>query len=292
MKIRRVFIKSDMKTRVWVMAATVVLVGCGEPSKNKKETVGSAEIVKEFAIKNDSSTQSADAQAPSADGQPPIQVFTKHALTDADLYLDYSGGNGLAEYFVIELIDKKAFMHSKDLAVNQLTADSSSVQKSNGVIHLACQKRDVTFTDNLSDNSDHKEFSYIGEFNSLNVYLLSGIYWEDWNYFFVDKTSGKTTQTFAGNPYLSPDLQYLISVDFDTLEGAAYIGLYEVQNHRKINQITGFYIKKWVPITDAEKMFWSNDNYFYVPVVHNADYWAADGNYTGLEQYIRLKPAA
>jgi hypothetical protein len=219
-----------------------------------------------------------------------IQLIKKHDLSPDDLYLDYDGGRMLSDYFLIELVDEGTFMDSRTSAVNMLSPDTAVIRKRNGKLRLPCDKKEIILTDNLSDGWKHQEYTYIGQIKSLNVYLVSGIYWEDWNYFFVDKSGGNTLQTFSNMPYLSANGKYIICLDFDTFEGAAFIDLYKVTGQKHIDSLVGLYVKKWVPIITPESIFWGKDNYLYVPVMHSFDYAVAEDDYTGLAQYIRLKP--
>ncbi len=270
-----------MKTKVFVVVATLLMVGCKHPSRDALKVQSTS--VDTIAITDTADEAVAKEQT--------IQFIKKHILTEKDLYTDYDGGNQLADFFVIELIDKDTFLKNKGAAVEYFTVDTASVKKYNGILRLPYNNGTVTLTDNLSDGENHKEFSYVGQVKALNAYLISGIYWEDWNYFFVDKQGGQTVQTFANFPYLSADERFIVSVDVDSFEGAAYIDLYEVSNKRYIDPMIGMYIKNWIPMGN-DKMYWCTDNYLYMAVLSNRDYWAAEGNYTGLDQYIRLRPVA
>lgn len=270
-----------MKTRVLVVAVTLVMVGCKNPSNN-------IEKIQEQPV---DTVMVADTMAKTIEEEETIQFIKKHILSEKDLYTDYDGGNQLADFFVIELIDKDTFLRNRSSAVEYFTVDSTSIKKYKGVLRLPCTQGAVTLTDNLSDGERHKEFSYVGQVKALNAYLVSGIYWEDWSYFLVDKHAGRTIQTFANFPYLSADERFIVSVDVDSFEGAAYIDLYEVSDKRHIDPMIGMYIKNWIPM-GKDKMYWSVDNYLYMVVLSNQDYWASEGNYTGLDQYIRLRPVA
>lgn len=270
-----------MKTKVFVVAVTLVMVGCKNPSDNS-EKAQSLSVDTVVAM---------DTTAQTVEEEQAIQFIKKHILSEKDLYTDYDGGSQLADFFVIELIDKDTFLKNKGSAVEYFTLDSTSIKKYKGVLRLPHNNGVVTLTDNLSDGENHKEYSYVGQVKALNAYLISGIYWEDWNYFFIDKQAGRTIQTFANFPYLSADERFIVSVDVDSFEGAAYIDLYEVSDKRYIDPMIGMYIKNWIPL-GKDKIYWSTDNYLYMAVLSNQDYWAAEGNYTGLDQYIRLRPVA
>ena len=271
-----------MKNKVLVVAVVVVMAACKNAS-NESSQIQSFSADTEISI---------DTASTPADPDAPLQLVQKHDLAAKDLYTDYDGGNQLKDYFVIELIDKATFLKNKANAVTFITGDSASFPKINGVLKLNTSKGTITFTDNLSGSEKHKEYSFVGDIPSLSVYLMSGIYWEDWDYFFVDKHSGHTKQRFSNFPYISADMKSIVSIDVDSFEGAAYIDLYQITDRRYIDPQIGMYIKCWIPIDSPEKMYWAKDNYLYIPVAKSRDYWEADGNYSGLDQYIRLKPAA
>lgn len=274
--------KIDMRNRVLVVAVVVVMAACKNAS-NESSQIQSFSADTEIPI---------DTASSPVDPNAPLQLVQRHDLTANNLYTDYDGGKQLQDYFIIELIDKATFTRNKANAAIFITGDSATHPKLKGVLKLPTVKGEITFTDNLSGSEKHKEYSFVGDIPSLNVYLLSGIYWEDWDYFFVDKHSGHIKQRFANFPYLSADMKYIVSIDVDSFEGAAYIDLYQVTDRRYIDPLIGMYIKCWIPIDSPEKMYWAKDNYLYIPVANSRDYWEADGNYSGLDQYIRLKPVA
>lgn len=271
-----------MKNKVLVIVAVVLLSACNNSVDKKSEDKKADNQNIEASIDTTSMVE------PDA----PLQLVKKHELLSDDLYTDYDGGKQLKDYFIIELIDKDTFVKNKPNAMEFLVADSTTHRKVNGELKLPNSKGYTTLTDNLSDNDNHKEYTFIGEIPKLKVYLISGIYWEDWDYFFVDKETGRMKQRFVNFPYLSTDEKYIICLDIDSSEGAAYIDLYHVSNQNHIDPQIGMYVKSWIPVDAIDKIYWASDNYLYIPVIHSKDYWAADGNYAGLDQYIRLKPLA
>lgn len=281
-------ISIEMKTKALIFVTVIVVAGCSGGTKNP----GAAEdkTAKKAATEK---TMRADSMLHHSSENENAQLISKHVLSPDDLYKDTEGGKELADYFVIELIDKKTFMDHHNLAADMLNTDTSAIQKVNGVISLPCRNKTVRFTDNLSDGEGHAEYTYVGDLEPLGLYLMSGIYWEEWGYFLVDKNKGNVVLTFQSQPIVSNDMKHIICIDMDTWEGYAYIDLYEIDNNH-IQQMATIYSKKWIPIGSSPKdgIYWGKDNYLYVPVVHNADFWAAEGNYAGLDQYIRIKPTA
>lgn len=272
--------KEVMKRSVLAITLLVVMVSCKDFSKDS---------MSDHKAESETEASVVEPTVSQADKDSMMQMVTKIPLKEEDLFRDYDGGSQLADFFQIELIDKKTFLKNRSGSSDPISRDSSLVKKQNGLLVLPCTNGDVRLADNLAEGDTHKEYSFIGQLDLLNAYLISGIYWEDWNYFFVDRTTGRTLQTFSNYPYLSADAKYIISIDVDTFEGAAYIDLFEVTDKQYIDPLVGMYIKSWVPIDKPYKMYWGKDNYLYIPVVNNRNYWEAEGNYAGLEQYIRLK---
>lgn len=227
----------------------------------------------------------------------PEQFVKKQVLTAKDLYRDYDGGDELSKFFLIELIDRNTFQTNRSHAVDFLTVDTTLYHKQKGVLKLPMQRGELELKDNLADNETHKEYTYLGQIKPLNMYLISGSYWEDWAYMLFDKKNGDMVQSFIGIPYLSADKQYMVSMDIDSFDGVASIALYAVTSdpttsRMYVDPVVEMYIKSWIPLTVKDNMYWSTDGYLYMPVVSNSNYWAADNNFYGLDQYIRLKPVA
>lgn len=275
--------------KFYILTLTLLFtISCNNSPKGT-ETGQNVPIKKDTVAHVDADTVATIIPAPQEE-TPPIQLLKKHNLTDDDLYTDYDGGTQLADYFIIELIDKETFSKNKTLAVNMVSNDTTVVCIKNGTIKLPCKKGEIDFVNNPIEGDNYKEYTYIGQIPLLNAYLIRGVYWEDWNYFMVDGLAGKTVQTFINMPYISADGKYIVSLDFDTIEGVTFIELYEVTEDKSVEPLVGIYAKKWIPINTNTSVYWGNDNYLYVPVIHNSDYWAAEGNYEGIDQYIRLKP--
>lgn len=270
-----------MKAKVLVVVLTLAMVGC-------KNTAGDADKLQEVTT---DTIVSVDTLVVDIEKNQSIRLIKKHVLSQRDLYVDYDGGSQLADFFKIELIDKETFLKNRSNEVEFFTLDSTSIRKQNGILRLPCTKKVISLVDNLTEGEDFKEYTYRGQVKDLNAYLVSGIYWEDWNYFLVDKYAGRTIQTFTNFPHLSPDDKFIISIEVNSIEGAAYIDLYEVSGKRYVDPLIGMFAKNWIPMGN-DKIYWGEDNYLYLAVLSNQDYWAADGDYEGLDQYIRLRPIA
>lgn len=275
-----------IRSAVIIIAIPLVCVSCNNHSKDMATPV-EAEL---HDVEADSITFALE--------QEPEQLVRKRTLTSNDLYRDYDGGSQLKDYFQIELIDRAAFDEARKSEVNYLIADTGVYKKVDGVLRLPLEKGgQLTFKDNPTVGESFCDYTYVGQIEPLNMFLIWTLLWEDWHYTLIDKARGKTVQSFVGLPYLSADKKYIICLDVDSSEGMSIIGLYTVtfddkSPERYIDAVIEMYVRSWIPIDATRDIFWATDGFMYVQVAHNANYWDAGNNFVGLEQYIRLKPIA
>ncbi len=210
-------------------------------------------------------------------------------LTENDSTTYYNEHESLTKYFSLELIDQKLYKDKKKKSVSFLLADTLAHKKTNGIITLPCQKKTVTFTDLPSEEETHRIYEYIGQINWLNAYVVYGMYWEDYDFTLIDKTSGERTSTFVDFPNISADKKKIICLGANVYENTADLDFYIIDN-KKIVQKMNAGFKNWMPAGEYTDMFWSNDGYFYLPVVATNNFWKPDGSLNDQWQYIRIKP--
>lgn len=291
-----------MKTRLLVIIIPFSFFSCSNSSKQtdsgESGFVRTMDLVSESLSKNDRSSDTLALDTSQlALTQKMDQPVTKHILTNDDLYRDYDGGNELSKFFEIELIDRDTYLTNRNTSINFLLYDSLAFTKKDGVLSLPLEKGKLSLVDHLTGDQKHKEYRYIGQFKTLNMYLVQGLFWEDWAYILFDKKRNREVQSFTGMPYLSNDLQYIICLEIDSVEGVGTISLYAISENDKtktkyIDPIVEMYVKSWVPYTAADNIYWSTDGYMYVPVIYAPNFWDAQDNFFGLDQYIRLRPVA
>lgn len=210
-------------------------------------------------------------------------------LTENDSTTYYNEDESLTKYFSIELIDEKLYNAKRKKAVSSLTADTLAHKKTNGIITLPCQKKTVTFTDLPSEEETNRVYEYIGQINLLNAYVVYGMYWEDYDFKFIDRTSGELTESFVNYPNISADKKKILCLGANVYENTADLDFFVIDKQKILHKMnTGF--KYWMPAGEITDMFWSNDGYFYLPVVATNNYWKPDGNLNDQWQYIRIKP--
>ncbi|MBP6557897.1 MAG: hypothetical protein KA213_05985 [Flavobacterium sp.] len=210
-------------------------------------------------------------------------------LTEKDSTIYYNEDESLAKYFSIELIDQKLYSVKKKKAISFLLADTLAHKKTNGIITLLCQKKTVTFTDLPSEEETHRVYEYIGQINLLNAYVVYGMYWEDYDFTLIDKTSGERTTSFVNYPNIAADKKKIICLGANVYENITDMDFFVIDKNKTTN-VTSVGFKYWMSAGEITDMFWSNDGYFYLPVLASNNFWKPDGNLNDQWQYIRIKP--
>jgi len=201
----------------------------------------------------------------------------------------YEDGKELTKYLKVELIDKKLYESKKADAINFFKADTE-ISKHNGVIELPCTQGKVTFTDNSTGAENEREFTYLGQIEALNKYLIAVQYYEDGCYKFIDKENGDEIR-FIDFPNISPDKKHIMAIHTDQYEGGSSVELWSIDG-QKIKRIIHVWYKNWkLNIDDSgnPQLFFSSDGYLYATVKHEKAFWTSDGAFNPNVQYIRIK---
>jgi hypothetical protein len=214
-----------------------------------------------------------------------LNVISTMVLNENEQY--YENLTRLKRFVKIELVSKKEYEATKKTAVNYIT-DTDKIKKKKGVIALKCLKKTVKFVDKPYNEEDRCEYTYVGQINFLNQYIIGGMYWETLDYKLVDKTSGKTTIALGSYPHVSNDKKHIICLFANPYETTADLDLYTIQNG-KIKLVVSVSFKNWMNTLEDNKTFWSQDGYLYCSVNHINSYWKKDGNINNRCQYIRIK---
>lgn len=210
-------------------------------------------------------------------------------LTENDSTIYYNEDVPLTKYFNLELIDQKLYNTKKKKAVSFLLANTSAHKKPNGTITLPCQKKTVTFTDLPTEEETNRIYEYIGEITVLNSYVVYGMYWEDYDYKLIDKTSGEEIKVFVDFPNISADKKKILCLGANIYENTADLDFYAIDKKKMVQKMNTAF-KYWMPAGEINDMFWSTDGYFYLPIAASTNYWKPDGNLNDQWQYLRIKP--
>ena len=193
----------------------------------------------------------------------------------------------ITDYISIELVEKDEFNNKKSSSNKSFIVDTADIKKNNGIIELICGNKIVKFEDKLTEDDEEQEFSYIGQFQILNQYLISCTYYEDYEYKLIDKFNGSELN-IIDFPFLSQDNKHILCVKIDPYSISTDIELYNIKNNQiKLEMRT--YFENWMPVTDKEEMFWSADGYFYIPVLHIAILSYDRNNKKNKLQYLKIK---
>ena len=172
----------------------------------------------------------------------------------------------LSEYIKMEIVSKNVYFSKKKAAVDYLNKDTSKIKKINGVIELNCINKVKRFKDNNNDPDETKEFTYMGEFEFCNKYLLKCNFYEDGECILIDKISGEE-MTFIDYPFISSDKKHVLCVLFDYMSLYTDVMLYSITNNKMILEASASF-NNWLPELSNDKILCGNDGCFYVPALH------------------------
>lgn len=155
------------------------------------------------------------------------------------------------------------FNKAKKAFIDKTLYDTSAFRKVNGEINLPIDEKwrtSVTFTDTLlnTDESDSREYFYVGQYEAIGFYIVGGIFWEHSEYYLVDKRTGSQTKLWS-SPSISPNEKFLanLSLPFG-LEGAPNgIQVWRIDRNEH-NQVEPISISKYIEI---DQQIWSPDDF-------------------------------
>lgn len=224
-------------------------------------------------------------------------VDNTHNLNESFYYVEKEEGeqeNSYEEYFnpedypdvMVTLITKKEFMKMAPKTLNNII-ENKAVVKKNGTITIGKQK----FTDEPDDGDQPNIYSYIGEYKSLNAYLvrLMCSACEEYTYNLHDKVNGTLMGSFTNIPSFSKDLQTVM--DLGQLFSDSPTILSSSKWRRKDRRETYKEFANWSPVGNG---YWGEDNCYYTAVIpsvtaeiHNSDAFKRnESNYN--YRYIKI----
>lgn len=191
------------------------------------------------------------------------------------------------------------YIHAKKNYINKIKFDTSIFKKENSEIKLPMNEKwrtHITFKDSLlnNDETDFREYNYIGQIDTIGFYIVEANYWEHFEYYLINKNSGK--QIILWNiPFVSPNIKYIANLSMPYgLEGVPNgIQVWKI-NYNQNNQSEPITISKQLEIDQqnwaAEDLVWESDNTLILKVISLTN----DLNETILQNnnkyyYLRLK---
>lgn len=219
-------------------------------------------------------------------------------LKQADLGIMYDGDGGEervpSNVVSFELIKKEEFEKQLKKKDPFLLADTLSIRKKKGVLSLPCQNQTVKLKDETdTDGDSYTEYTYLGQVQALNAYLIRGAYYESGDSFLIDKVSGERIASFNDYPYISPDKKYIVDIWTNPYEDYTEFAIFKIGEDNKIEEAYSYGFSKWVLqyiCDDAyncrHEIYWGNDNAIYVRV-QSLNLSGMEGDEYG--QYVRVK---
>jgi hypothetical protein len=108
------------------------------------------------------------------------------------------------------------FNDSKKTFIDKILYDTIIFKNVKGEIKLPVAQKwkpYVIFTDTLlnTDNSDVRQYDYVGQFDKIGFYIVSGSFWEYSEYYLIDKKTGRQT-TLWSSPTISPNDKFIANL--------------------------------------------------------------------------------
>lgn len=197
--------------------------------------------------------------------------------------------NRLSGFLDMSLVDKKEYDAAKSTAADYLMQDTLNIRKKNGVIELPYGNKTRRYVDKPDAEDQTEVFTYVGNIPFLNKYVLSGTYYESFDYKLIDKTTGEETASLNSLPNISADRKYLIALTANSYEPAGWLELYSISD-KKIKMALNINFKNWMPAGDDDSAFFGVDGNFYVQALHTKAFWTADGKLNNRNyQYLKIR---
>lgn len=178
---------------------------------------------------------------------------------------------------------------------NPIVYDSITYKKKDGAINLPINskwKPFVTFIDTLlkTDETEIREYYYMGQFKNIGFYLVSGTFWEYSENSLVNKRTGNVTSIW-NTPIISPNEKFIANLSMPYgLEGIPNgIQIWSVEKNEK-NQAIPISISKhieidqsiWIPV----EITWESDVSLILKVVSIHNFLESGGKPEDKDHYF------
>lgn len=166
--------------------------------------------------------------------------------------------------FSITKATAEDFLKAKKAYKDKILIDTTTFNKANGEIKLPikeCWEPFVIFRDTLlnTDDTGIREYRYLGQFDKLGFYIVSGLFWEHYECYLINKTNGRKT-TLWNNPILSPHNKFIANLSMPYgLEGIPN-GVQVWRVDRKDNNEFEPVITKYL---ELDQQIWAPDDFVW-----------------------------
>jgi len=154
------------------------------------------------------------------------------------------------------------------------------ITKTDSSFTLTLYNGSKTFQDHNQDEPDGVEFEFHGLNEKNGLYIVEGHYWEWYEYYLIDKTTGHT-DTIWTKPIFSPDNKLLISKSVDWgLEGTPNgYQIWKMLAEHKWIKLIEIDQQKWVPLGFS----WISNDTFIMKKAKLSDYAE---NWDNINDYV------
>ncbi|SFJ00048.1 hypothetical protein SAMN04487893_102257 [Myroides guanonis] len=167
-------------------------------------------------------------------------------------------------------LSKKEFEKASKQHVSAFKADTLKFVQENKVYKLEFDSCERLLEDNISESDDYSRYEYKGTFEKLNREVFYVGLYEAWNYIMIDREdcSIENDWNFLDMPVLSPKGTRFATIGYDPYMDETNVQLIPLKNG-KLGESINVSIEKWtIWETERYKMFWVDENTFYVPILH------------------------
>lgn len=157
------------------------------------------------------------------------------------------------------------FNTAKSKSRDKILYDTTTFKKVNGEIKLLIDRKWkplITFTDTLlkTDETDIREYQYLGQFDKIGFYIVVGSFWEHYECYLIDKRTGKQT-TIWNTPIISPDDKFIANLSMAYgLEGVPNgLQIWRI-DRQKNNQVEPISLVKHL---ELDQQIWAPDDFVW-----------------------------
>lgn len=159
-----------------------------------------------------------------------------------------------SQNFSVSKVTKDDFLKAKVKYKDQILYDTIVHRKAKATIRLPIEEKwkpFVIFTDTLTDtdNTNIRQYHYLGQFKKIEFYIVEGNFWEHYDCYLIDKRTGKMT-TMWNIPTISPDSKFLADIAPSGLEGDPVgLQIWNIVNNEN-NQVEPIAIEKYLELNE------------------------------------------
>lgn len=194
----------------------------------------------------------------------------------------------LHSFLTFTSITPEEYWAQQRMAASNVIVDTLSIWKINDTLHLPLEHGEKIFVDTNMYIESREEYNYLGTIPKLYVYLVQGVYWEEYDYKWISMLDGSVVFSFSGYPHISGDLKYVISLYADPYDMETELIVCSLKNNI-IQPEFGAAFKNWMPSADDNKVFWGADGNLYVPYQQPSKFWNENGDFNEDYKYLKVE---